>query len=255
MMDMDQELPFDAVAVGPSSRPNLDDQLSAEPDGDWDTDKKWSLQNIKHFKTKAAAVLVLLATAFGIAYFKLLVPSNQNSNEDSHINRGSSLVEFRAEMESIVNEISDPFTLLDRLSAQSKALEWLVGTDTLPHDYDNFKQRYVLMVFFFSTNGNGWTILEGWDELVGTNECHFSGIDCDSGMNVISLSKYARRLSGTIPEELGALSRLEVLSIGRNDLQGSIPSSIFTGCQRLSKYTSRLAERTYSITTFPLMID
>lgn len=244
-MDMDHELPFDAVAVGPSSRPNLDDQLSAEPDGNWETDKKrWSLQNIKHFKTKAAAVLVLLAAAFGIAYFKLLVPSNPNSNEDSYVNRGSSLVEFRAEMESIVNEISDPFTLLDRLSAQSKALEWLVGTDTLPHDYHNFKQRYVLMVFFFSTNGNGWTILEGWDELVGTNECYFSGIDCDSEMNVISLSKYAQRLSGTIPEELGALSRLEVLNIGRNDIHGSIPSSIFTGCQSLSKYTSFLAKRT-----------
>ncbi|CAJ1923541.1 unnamed protein product [Cylindrotheca closterium] len=250
MTQLDHETPFDAVAVDPASRPNLDDQLSTETDH-WETNKNKCCylfhhqEGSNHWKKAAAVAAILLVTVLGIAYAKAFSLTSNNS-DDSSLSR----MEYRAKMESMAEMISDPLTLLDPFSAQSRALDWLVDTDTLSIDIDydhssdnnnnnnnnNFKQRYALMVFFFATNGNGWTMVETWDELTGTSECSFSGIDCDSKMRVIALSMSARRLSGTIPEEVGVLSYLETLILGRNDLQGSIPSSIFTGCQRLVRF-------------------
>ncbi len=93
------------------------------------------------------------------------------------------------------------------------------GTPTTDTDRD------ILVALYNATDGANWTDNTSWlsDEPLG----NWHGVDTDPNGRVTGLSLgYNNGLTGTIPAELGNLSNLERLSLGRNYLTGAIPSQL-----------------------------
>lgn len=87
-------------------------------------------------------------------------------------------------------------------------------------------ERRALVAFYKATHGERWTRHDGWLGPRGT-ECSWYGIDCvqkiEKTGNVGFVRLYGNNLVGTIPQELGLLTKLEWLDLGENHLTGSIP--------------------------------
>jgi hypothetical protein len=65
------------------------------------------------------------------------------------------------------------------------------------------------------------------DDNDATDYCNFAGITCHSnGHDVQELDLTASNLLGTIPTELGSLTRLYRLAVGSNQLYGTLPSTL-----------------------------
>jgi hypothetical protein len=120
-------------------------------------------------------------------------------------------------------------------SSQYQALDWLVNNDELKlcSDDDTLTQRYILAVLYFETNGDEWFNCTRLQDstcafLSAAGECRWGGIECDSTNSVARINIDQNNLSGPIPKELGALSRLYELDLQQNELTGTIPESIAT---------------------------
>lgn len=219
--------------------PKLDQELAAT---DRPKSSKPKCSNDKWNLLAFFACLTLLMVVGAIAVVIAVRSSNSTplmeENEQSNTDNAAKSL-FRHEMEASVRQVSsDPLTLLDPTSPQSRALDWLAFSDTVVTSVDdpNFYQRYALIVFFFATNGDLWSgIDEKWTELVDSHECTYSGIDCDMENNVIVVELSIRNLSGSLPEEVGLLTNLEKFDVFNNALMGSIPESIFGQLTKLSK--------------------
>jgi hypothetical protein len=227
---------------GPSDPPKLDLELhTTTPNDQSDLNSKCSCSHEKRIGFLVILVLAVIGTLGGLGAKGLLF---QNDDEQQEKGQGATLPvssELREEIEALVGQVSDPVDLLDSLSPQSRALDWLIYFDTAltsAEDPNNVIQRYALMVFFFSTNGPLWALSEIWDELPGLHECNFTGIDCDPTNQVVELNLIGRGLSGSLPEVLGLLTNMDKLHLGKNKLQGSIPESIYTETTNLSKWNT-----------------
>lgn len=149
----------------------------------------------------------------------------------------------------VENEVSDRSTFDNSQSPQSKAARWMAEEDPLNlgvpssdvEDNEGYKfmQRYVLAVCYFANGGDNW--ISPFQFLTGAPTCGWSGILgilsngspyyfgslCDSSTGVIDrLYLRLNRLTGAIPEEVGALTTLRVADFDRNNLGGFLPSSI-----------------------------
>jgi Leucine-rich repeat (LRR) protein len=80
-----------------------------------------------------------------------------------------------------------------------------------------------LIALYDSTDGENWRRNTGWN--VTNMPCSWYGIECHDG-HVTILNIQNNGLSGSIPTELGNLSRLGVLYLSRNQLSGSIPTEL-----------------------------
>jgi len=146
--------------------------------------------------------------------------------------------------------VSSMVALDDPSSPQGKALSWVSTEDTIDPplepgtaDDDRIIQRYVLVVFYYATGGDGWTNKEGW--LGGSNECDWFKVDCIFGGDMVTLlSPTVNNLVGSLPSEVGSLGNLAYLDLGRNQftdepylsrnqLSGGIPSEL-GGLSRLA---------------------
>ena len=137
-------------------------------------------------------------------------------------------------------------------SPQFKALNWLANIDKsqITDDDPHVIQRYVLSVLYFATGGppvdhtTDFTLKRRggpwrnptnfmspnheceWKSSITKGEGRGGGIRrCDADKNVVELSIY-NELAGTIPSELGRLSFLRTLYLGRNNLIGTIPTEL-----------------------------
>ena len=90
---------------------------------------------------------------------------------------------------------------------------------------ESASQRDILISLYNSTGGDNWTNKTNWLGAEGT-ECSWYGVQCDGDENVTQLSLERNNLVGSIPEEIGDLSTLQLLLMGGNQLSGTIPSSI-----------------------------
>jgi hypothetical protein len=142
--------------------------------------------------------------------------------------------------------------LFNSQSPQFQALNWLSNIDKsqIAEDDPHIVQRYSLTVLYFATGGppvdhntdfslkrrggpwrNPTNFLTPnheceWKSSVKKGEGRGGGIRrCDADKNVVELSIY-NELSGTIPSELGRLSFLRTLYLGRNNLVGTIPTEL-----------------------------
>lgn len=90
------------------------------------------------------------------------------------------------------------------------------------------QERQALIALYEATDGNNWKDHEGWLGSVGT-ECDWHGIICGTevpplGVTDIELSQ--NNLSGTIPNAVTNLTRLDSLFIFGNHLSGKIPDAL-----------------------------
>mmetsp|Transcript_6093 Transcript_6093/g.10810 ORF Transcript_6093/g.10810 Transcript_6093/m.10810 type:complete len:485 (-) Transcript_6093:128-1582(-) len=161
--------------------------------------------------------------------------------------------------------LSDPSTLDDPASPQSRALWWITNEDPLGLDCGTNQfllQRYALAVFYFSTTKDdskwlgcgpteeptdtdctGFQLLSNgniplknrkykeipnqkqW--LKGTNECEWYGILCQDEGLVVAINLGGNNLKGMIPDEIGFFENtVNEIQLSVNQLTGTIPSEI-----------------------------
>jgi hypothetical protein len=82
----------------------------------------------------------------------------------------------------------------------------------------------ILMTLYESTNGDAWIGSSGW----GTERdaCTWYGIRCSARGVITGLGLQGNNLSGSIPPELGNLTKLEDLWLRDNELSGPIPPEL-----------------------------
>jgi hypothetical protein len=117
-------------------------------------------------------------------------------------------------------------------SPQFRAVGWLSTEDRVDHeDYDSsFVQRYVLVTFFYATNGENWLENDNWLNPL-LHECEWgSGISCSTDIAnrllVDGIDLTRNGLTGYIPDEVGLLDHLVFLKLSKNALSGTLPSSL-----------------------------
>ncbi|CAB9528102.1 Leucine Rich Repeat [Seminavis robusta] len=136
-----------------------------------------------------------------------------------------------------------PYTLSalsDPESPQSKAYAW-VQNDPLLLNYTNERllQRFALVTFFYSTNGEMWEDKTGWlSYLPEEDECtwftkrdaefwpEYDGPTCSENGSYHYLSPWENEMTGSLPKELALLSSLIVLDVSSGRIEGSIPETI-----------------------------
>jgi hypothetical protein len=118
-------------------------------------------------------------------------------------------------------------------SPQAKALDWL-QKDPQYNEYQHvyrLNQRYALAVLYYSANGASWFDRAGW--LSNASECSWYQYDdpdhdnfCTeaSRLSVLNLSR--NYMDGSIPAELELLTDLEYMYIYDFSLSGKIPSEL-----------------------------
>lgn len=129
-----------------------------------------------------------------------------------------------ASLKSLIESVSfdGGASLANSSSPQFKALAWLEGNQNL-EEYPDWRriQRYVLAVFYYSTNGNEWSQSAGW--LSDDDECTWiSGMTVDDEKPKCNAN--GRWLQLIIP--------------GSNNLNGPIPSEVALLSDSLCKWSS-----------------
>ena len=110
-------------------------------------------------------------------------------------------------------------------------------------DSQVFEQDSLALVAIYNaTNGPDWTNNSGWLNGPVTD---WYGVDLEDN-KVSRLLLESNNLVGTIPEEIGNLTNIELLKIGINKISGQIPSSI-GNCTKLSYLDVRGNELTGNI--------
>lgn len=160
-----------------------------------------------------------------------IVGSTNFTSEDLSL-----LQQIISEMPSYIAEHTLCNTLGDTPSPQSKALEWVLKDPNLPLlPLWRIRQRFVLAVLFFTTQGEEWLRSDNWlsyeeDEcfwLHASERLHFGNVvfdnhpPCGADYNRSSeeggvykhLWLEAVGMNGTLPLELFAMTSLEILSM------------------------------------------
>ena len=84
--------------------------------------------------------------------------------------------------------------------------------------------REILEAFYGATGGGNWVNNENWGTDAPLGDWH--GVSVDGNGRVIKLDLNANALSGSIPPEMGDLSRLMSLDLQANELTGRMPHEL-----------------------------
>ena len=148
----------------------------------------------------------------------------------------------RAEaIRNIVEDLSDADLLDDASSPQNRALRWITDEDEAALVETNpprIKQRYILAVLYFATNGDSWSNKFNW--LSKDHECDWNGVGydkindaeaeqgvfCSDDKVAVEIFIISNNMSGGLPEELGGLYQVYSVSFWTNEIKGPIPESL-----------------------------
>eukprot|EP00978_Attheya_sp_CCMP212_P013843 scaffold34927_cov58-Attheya_sp.AAC.1 len=165
--------------------------------------------------------------------------------------------ERKEELRKEVDTVSDPVSVGLPGMPQNSAYEWLVNDDTLficPTD-PTVIQRYVMAVFYFSTEGSRWRECKAPNDfnspaeielanqacnitseygddpksnawLTPESECTWGGTSCNTGTTMDSIDFQDNIIAGLLPSELGQLTGLKNLALEEGLISGTIPSQI-----------------------------
>lgn len=145
------------------------------------------------------------------------------------------IVDFVNSVTFADEEITYPFQL-GTATPEQLALRWLIDEDPLELNVDNeadqkrIIQRYALLTFWYSTNGQAWSENDKWLET--EDECTWFGITCNQNSVVIQIgseeeSFAGNNLVGHLPADLALLEFTRSLSAANNpELTGPIPPSV-----------------------------
>ena len=183
------------------------------------------------------AIIISIAVVFGV-----------NSSDDKEVGNT---------MESFVRDVLPGFSqseLEDPTSDQSLALAWLWKDPNATSRLPNFRrvQRFALATAFFAmANSIDQENIERTTWLTEDHECTWQTNDspitvCDNEeFETFSVSEFA--LNGTIPPEIGLLTKLVSIDISDNHVYGTLPSELgylsrmdqfmATNCALVSHYT------------------
>lgn len=92
-----------------------------------------------------------------------------------------------------------------------------------PGEPERVLECQALVALYESTNGNGWTNSTNW--MTSEDYCSWYSVSCNAN-RVVFLHLTWNNLSGSIPESLGSLSKLQSLLLYQNSLSGPIPDSL-----------------------------
>eukprot|EP00934_Nitzschia_sp_Nitz4_P004480 Nitzschia sp. Nitz4//scaffold404_size10607//1731//4123//NITZ4_009067-RA/size10607-snap-gene-0.74-mRNA-1//1//CDS//3329551099//4470//frame0 len=128
----------------------------------------------------------------------------------------------------VTSAISGASAVLDPYSAQNCAYWWakddFYNYDTDFTNEDELVQRYLVAVFHCSVSGLDATWLDHT-----SNECTWTGVSCLTGtpeQEVKSLVLSDDGLAGTLPTEVGLLSKLTSLALQKNNFGNTIPTEL-----------------------------
>lgn len=119
-----------------------------------------------------------------------------------------------------------------KVNAQNKAVDWLMNEDALKMSAEDqgFVQRYALAVFYFgSTNAAaGWVNNDGW--MTGSHICDWYGVECTEGegdaRSPTRIDMKNNKMGGSIPDEFGQLTDLQIIEMTNNELTGTLPMDL-----------------------------
>ena len=196
----------------------------------------------KTFKTKRSKFMCLFVLVCLIAgVLALTVSARPTKKEDDPI---IAFKERYFAFRTTLDRYSAPWTFALTNSAQRKAFQWLVFEDktlgTNPVDETRLVQRYALMTLFYSCAGFDWVgdfaLSPPLDQQVDTHECDFPTVQCNDEGFIVKFQPIASQLVGSLPDEISLLSHLTHLDLKLNDLQGTIPTSVFERMSNLGTY-------------------
>ena len=103
---------------------------------------------------------------------------------------------------------------------------WQAGKTEAAAEEENgiATDRAALVALYDSTGGTDWTSSDNWltDEPLSA----WHGVKVNAEGRVSELNLYNNNLNGSLPANLGDLSELEALKLGRDAIRGSIPSEL-----------------------------
>jgi len=154
---------------------------------------------------------------------------------------------YRGVVEFLGDFISSKSQLETRGTPQNLAANWMAGLDkdqfTIPYDSMTtdgnyyFIQRYVMVVFYYALGGQNWQYSSrfltsaqtcDWNrgfDLDNEEEYRF-GVHCENREEISYLFMPGNGLRGSIPTELGYLTKLTHISLFGNEIKGTIPDSM-----------------------------
>jgi Leucine-rich repeat (LRR) protein len=128
--------------------------------------------------------------------------------------------------------------LEDATSSQSLAFQHVIAHSATAADTtstaERMTQQFALLTLFYSTSGEGWT--SPWINTTTTSstaggsmsdECQWTGIECDINRTVVRLVLESSFLRGPVPPEIALLAQLADLNLASNNqVNGTLPSEI-----------------------------
>ena len=231
--------------------------------------KKWSLIFL--------AILLILAVAIGLGMYFMVakVPEQilQESSSPSQTPKPPKLVVTYStesptsspayspeEVKMIDDAIVEVFgttigNIFDMNTPEGRGRDWMINSDggIVPSEEQRVKQRYILSVFHFATNGDFWHTK--WLD-PERSECEWFGVTCNTKNSIIErIDIGENNVTGTIPNEIVSLSNLISLNVSSNNITGTIPSRFFdflTDLETLhmqqNQMSGKIPERSFLVT-------
>ena len=177
------------------------------------------------------AVAVMFGVGLIVAVVLLaLVVLTQNGSNSMYKEIPSKL--FLADLKSLLS--SQSLSALDNPdSPQSQSLQWLLEKSNFEDwSFQRQVQRFAMATIYYATGGPSWSNDAGGNKwLTNATECGWSQGDsqgnfCSKNDALVSLYQASNALRGTIPDEIGLLTSLNVINLGGNTLSGTVPSQL-----------------------------
>lgn len=178
----------------------------------------------------ALAVVAVVAIVCG----GILATASSN-NDQPHLDEMVPTMTPSMAPTSVMNALYPFKTLEDLSAAQYNATVWITMEDALEFKTttQELLERHALATLYFGLNNNNNSTLIGW--LSNDHHCQWESVKCNNDTAVIALDLHDRRLVGSMPAEIGRLSNLEELSLGKNRIMGELPKELYYGLTKLTQ--------------------